>query len=146
MDTLTRKLVALIAAAEFLLALLRLIDLLKSPRIETHLRGNARFPFNKQLRRFHYRRKAKSLLESRLLKCGSSDWTRTSDIRINSPPFYRLNYRGIVWGHMLAAKNLLSNLILRPLQQLLHSSTIRCYLLHFSVKSTLQVCRFSPII
>ncbi|CEL84195.1 hypothetical protein KVR801_120083 [Klebsiella variicola] len=42
------------------------------------------------------RRKAKSLLESRLLKFGSSDWTRTSDIRINSPPFYRLNYRGIV--------------------------------------------------
>ena len=41
-------------------------------------------------------RKAKSLLESRLLKFGSSDWTRTSDIRINSPPFYRLNYRGIV--------------------------------------------------
>ena len=33
---------------------------------------------------------------SRLLKYGSSDWTRTSDIRINSPPFYRLNYRGIV--------------------------------------------------
>jgi len=32
---------------------------------------------------------------------------------------------------MLAAKNLLSNLILRRLQQLLHSSTIRCYLLHF---------------
>src|SRR5699024_1545187 len=30
------------------------------------------------------------------LKFGSSDWTRTSDIRINSPPFYRLNYRGIV--------------------------------------------------
>ena len=29
-------------------------------------------------------------------KFGSSDWTRTSDIRINSPPFYRLNYRGIV--------------------------------------------------
>ncbi len=29
-------------------------------------------------------------------KYGSSDWTRTSDIRINSPPFYRLNYRGIV--------------------------------------------------
>ena len=44
------------------------------------------------------RRKAKSLLSflSRLLKFGSSDWTRTSDIRINSPPFYRLNYRGIV--------------------------------------------------
>ena len=42
--------------------------------------------------------KAKSLLSflSRLLKYGSSDWTRTSDIRINSPPFYRLNYRGIV--------------------------------------------------
>ena len=31
-----------------------------------------------------------------ILKYGSSDWTRTSDIRINSPPFYRLNYRGIV--------------------------------------------------
>ncbi len=31
-----------------------------------------------------------------ILKFGSSDWTRTSDIRINSPPFYRLNYRGIV--------------------------------------------------
>ncbi len=27
---------------------------------------------------------------------GSSNWTRTSDIRINSPPFYRLNYGGIV--------------------------------------------------
>ncbi|CDN00989.1 hypothetical protein KPSB59_2420024 [Klebsiella quasipneumoniae subsp. quasipneumoniae] len=33
---------------------------------------------------------------SGLFKFGSSDWTRTSDIRINSPPFYRLNYRGIV--------------------------------------------------
>lgn len=58
MDTLTRKLVALIAAAEFLLALLRLIDLLKSSRIETHLRGNARFPFNKALP-FADRRKIK---------------------------------------------------------------------------------------
>ncbi len=45
---------------------------------------------------FIYCRKAKSLLQSRLFKFGSSDWTRTSDIRINSPPFYRLNYRGIV--------------------------------------------------
>lgn len=27
-------------------------------------------------------------------KDGSSDWTRTSDMRINSPPFYQLNYRG----------------------------------------------------
>ena len=46
----------------------------------------------------HWTEKAKSLLSflSRLLKYGSSDWTRTSDIRINSPPFYRLNYRGIV--------------------------------------------------
>nr|GME07318.1 hypothetical protein HI13_contig00027-0001 [Ipomoea batatas] len=35
---------------------------------------------------------------------GSSDWTRTSDIRINSPPFYRLNYRGIVrTGRIVAA-------------------------------------------
>ena len=35
-------------------------------------------------------------LKSEFLEFGSSDWTRTSDIRINSPPFYRLNYRGIV--------------------------------------------------
>ena len=34
--------------------------------------------------------------KSEFLEFGSSDWTRTSDIRINSPPFYRLNYRGIV--------------------------------------------------
>ena len=34
--------------------------------------------------------------DARKQKIGSSDWTRTSDIRINSPPFYRLNYRGIV--------------------------------------------------
>lgn len=26
----------------------------------------------------------------------SPDWARTSDIRINSPPFYQLNYRGIL--------------------------------------------------
>ena len=38
----------------------------------------------------------KACFKSRLFKFGSSDWTRTSDIRINSPPFYRLNYRGIV--------------------------------------------------
>ena len=31
-------------------------------------------------------------------KNGSSNWTRTSDIRINSPSFYRLNYRGIIIG------------------------------------------------
>ena len=31
-----------------------------------------------------------------LLENGSLDWTRTSDIRINSPPFYRLNYEGKV--------------------------------------------------
>ncbi len=36
---------------------------------------------------------------------GSSDWTRTSDIRINSPPFYRLNYRGIVGtGRIIAGR------------------------------------------
>ncbi|GAJ65163.1 hypothetical protein HI13_contig00027-0001, partial [Edwardsiella piscicida] len=35
---------------------------------------------------------------------GSSDWTRTSDIRINSPPFYRLNYRGIVTTGRIIAK------------------------------------------
>ncbi len=40
--------------------------------------------------------KAKSLLKAGFFEFGSSDWTRTSDIRINSPPFYRLNYRGIV--------------------------------------------------
>ena len=28
-------------------------------------------------------------------KSGSPGWTRTSDIWINSPPFYQLNYRGI---------------------------------------------------
>ena len=37
-----------------------------------------------------------SSVELHRLEFGSSDWTRTSDIRINSPPFYRLNYRGIV--------------------------------------------------
>ncbi len=38
-------------------------------------------------------------------KIGSSDWTRTSDIRINSPPFYRLNYRGIaVEAHLNGEK------------------------------------------
>ncbi len=37
---------------------------------------------------------------------GSSDWTRTSDIRINSPPFYRLNYRGIaVEAHLNGEKS-----------------------------------------
>ena len=35
---------------------------------------------------------------SAVLYNGSSDWTRTSDIRINSPSFYRLNYRGIIIG------------------------------------------------
>ncbi len=35
-------------------------------------------------------------IKAKFLEFGSSDWTRTSDIRINSPPFYRLNYRGIV--------------------------------------------------
>ncbi len=40
--------------------------------------------------------KCKGLHTQPLDKFGSSDWTRTSDIRINSPPFYRLNYRGIV--------------------------------------------------
>ena len=29
---------------------------------------------------------------------GSGDWARTSDIRINSPPFYQLNYTGIKTG------------------------------------------------
>ncbi|CDH21766.1 hypothetical protein XBKQ1_740007 [Xenorhabdus bovienii str. kraussei Quebec] len=36
-----------------------------------------------------------SRTKSGFLKFGSSNWTRTSDIRINSPPFYRLNYGGI---------------------------------------------------
>ena len=34
--------------------------------------------------------------EELLSDVGSLDWTWTSDIRINSPPFYRLNYEGIV--------------------------------------------------
>ena len=40
-----------------------------------------------------------------LFKSGSSDWTRTSDIRINSPPFYRLNYRGIVEAYLSGQKS-----------------------------------------
>ena len=40
--------------------------------------------------------KQKTCSKAGFSKFGSSDWTRTSDIRINSPPFYRLNYRGIV--------------------------------------------------
>ncbi|MCM2841726.1 hypothetical protein LP661_03415 [Escherichia coli] len=39
MDTLTQKLTVLIAVLELLVALLRLIDLLKYGQIETHLRG-----------------------------------------------------------------------------------------------------------
>ena len=35
------------------------------------------------------------IFSSFLKNVGSPDWTRTSDIRINSPPFYQLNYRGI---------------------------------------------------
>ncbi len=40
--------------------------------------------------------KQKACSKAGFFEFGSSDWTRTSDIRINSPPFYRLNYRGIV--------------------------------------------------
>ncbi len=71
---------------------------------------------------------------------GSSDWTRTSDIRINSPPFYRLNYRGIVWSRILAAKKLLSN-INSPVQvQLPLPSTICC---HFRQLLRKILCRIS---
>ncbi len=54
--------------------------------------SKTRYPLksNAQLRSVTLRKK------SEFLEFGSSDWTRTSDIRINSPPFYRLNYRGIV--------------------------------------------------
>ncbi len=49
--------------------------------------------------------KCKGLHTQPLDKFGSSDWTRTSDIRINSPPFYRLNYRGIVGtGRILSVR------------------------------------------
>ncbi len=34
----------------------------------------------------------KSRPDGRLVKLGSGGWTRTSDIRINSPVFYQLNY------------------------------------------------------
>ncbi len=44
----------------------------------------------------HTQKSKKPAVKAGFSKCGSSDWTRTSDIRINSPPFYRLNYRGIV--------------------------------------------------
>ena len=30
-----------------------------------------------------------------LILFGSGGWTRTSDIWINSPPFYQLNYAGL---------------------------------------------------
>ena len=37
----------------------------------------------------------KTALQQDGVKCGSGNWTRTSDIRINSPLFYRLNYARI---------------------------------------------------
>ena len=50
-------------------------------------------------------RKQKACSKAGLFEFGSSDWTRTSDIRINSPPFYRLNYRGIaVEAHLNGEK------------------------------------------
>ena len=36
--------------------------------------------------------------------CGSGNWTRTSDIRINSPLFYRLNYARIT-RHIVTVKS-----------------------------------------
>ena len=39
----------------------------------------------------HLRPLEKRLFAKKLRSFGSSYWTRTSDIRINSPPFYRLN-------------------------------------------------------
>ena len=32
-----------------------------------------------------------------LVFCGSPTWTRTRDLRINSPSLYRLSYQGIVY-------------------------------------------------
>ena len=54
-------------------------------------------------RRGTQKTKSRSGFPERALKSGSSDWTRTSDIRINSPPFYRLNYRGIVGTRRILA-------------------------------------------
>ncbi len=56
------------------------------------------------LLKLNHIRNRKGRHTQQLEKFGSSDWTRTSDIRINSPPFYRLNYRGIVGtGRILSA-------------------------------------------
>ncbi len=41
--------------------------------------------------------KKKSRLSGFFIKSGSPGWTRTSDIRINSPVFYQLNYWGIAF-------------------------------------------------
>ena len=60
--------------------------------------------------KFYRTQKQKPALKAGFLN-NSSDWTRTSDIRINSPPFYRLNYRGIVVEAYLSGEKLLSNLI-----------------------------------
>ena len=55
--------------------------------------GSRSFASGKDVKDFKSKKPA---IKAGFSKFGSSDWTRTSDIRINSPPFYRLNYRGIV--------------------------------------------------
>ncbi|MCD6615463.1 hypothetical protein LSI99_26235, partial [Klebsiella quasipneumoniae subsp. similipneumoniae] len=65
---------------------------------------------------------------------------------INSPPFYRLNYRGIVWSRILAAKNLLSNINSSVQVQLPLPSTICCHFRQLLRKNTLQDIHFSIII
>jgi hypothetical protein len=44
-----------------------------------------------------------------LLNSGSPNWTRTSDLRINSPSLYQLSYQGIIfqaWFLLLSKKQL----------------------------------------
>ena len=54
------------------------------------------------IQRFQMRKKTKNTAKPRFCGgiCGSGNWTRTSDIRINSPLFYRLNYARIT-GRMI---------------------------------------------
>ena len=48
---------------------------------------------------------------------GSLDWTRTSDIRINSPPFYRLNYEGVITSYSIHYTKLYDDITLHIMKQ-----------------------------
>ena len=59
--------------------------------------------FSSQIHRKKICKKKRVSCET-LVICGSGNWTRTSDIRINSPLFYRLNYARIT-GHIIYLKS-----------------------------------------